>query len=184
MRWLHRMAGMGFSVFVVYFLGYSVIGTLLGQVAPTMVPFPADLREVCQSLLWNAGLADRPLSPRFNYQQKFEFWGLLFGGLLMMVTGLMLYFPIQTARWLPGQFIPAAKTAHSYEAMLALLVIVVWHLYNVIFRPSVFPLDRTMFHGKISLEHLKEKYPLEYERLFSDGKEGKDNPKEVPDKKS
>jgi formate dehydrogenase gamma subunit len=168
MHWVHRMAGLLFSGFMVYFLGYVVIDILRGRRAATMVPFPADLVEIFRSLLWYVGLRDRPRAPRFDYREKFEFWGMLMGSVIMVVTGLILYFPLQTTRWLPGQFIPAAKTAHSYEALLALLVIVIWHLYNTIFRPSVFPLDRAMIDGKISLERLKEEHSLEYARLFPD----------------
>ncbi|MDP7385545.1 MAG: cytochrome b/b6 domain-containing protein, partial [Nitrospinota bacterium] len=165
MRWLHRMAGLLFSTFTLYFVGYVVIDTLRGRTALTMVPLPADLKEVYQSLLWYAGLEARPRSPRFDYREKFEFWGMLFGGLIMVATGMMLYFPLLTARWLPGQFIPAAKTVHSYEALLALMVIVLWHLYNTIFRPSVFPLDRTMIDGKMLIARLKEEYTRAYLRL-------------------
>ena len=61
--------------------------------------------------------------------------------------------------------IPAAKAAHSNEALLAFLVIVVWHLYNSIFSPEVFPLDTAIFTGKISVSRMKHEHPLEYERI-------------------
>lgn len=111
MRWLHRITGLVFSGFTIYFLGYVVIDILRGRIAPNMVPFPADLRELFQSLLWYFGLRDRPAAPRYDFRQKFEFWGMLMGGLLMVASGLILYFPIETARWLPAQIIPAAKIA-------------------------------------------------------------------------
>ena len=150
-----------------------------------MVPFPADLVEIFRSLLWYVGLRERPRAPRFDYRQKFEFWGLLLGSVVMVVTGLILYFPLQTTRWLPGQFIPAAKTAHSYEALLALAVIVLWHLYATIFRPSVFPLDRAMLNGKIPLERLKEEHSLEYARLFpNEGQDLEDKGGEVDPEKA
>jgi hypothetical protein len=48
---------------------------------------------------------------------------------------------------------------------LAFLVIIVWHLYNAIFSPEVFPLDTSIFTGKISVSRMKHEHPLEYERI-------------------
>ena len=166
MRWLHRMAGFGFAGFTGYFALAVSIDVLRGGTALSIVPFLSDLKEVYHALLWAAGLGERPAAGRFDYREKIEFWGMLLGSGVMIVTGLILYFPIEVTRWLPGEVIPAAKTAHSYEAMLALMVIVVWHLYNAMFRPSVFPLDTTIFNGHMTLERLREEHPLEYARLF------------------
>ena len=65
---------------------------------------------------------------------------------------------------MPGQFIPAAKVAHSFEAMMALLTIIVWHLYGVHFNPETFPMDSSIFSGKISHERMMHEHPLEYRR--------------------
>ena len=65
-----------------------------------------------------------------------------------------------------GEFIPAAKALHTNEALLAFLVIVIWHIYNAIFSPEVFPVDTVMFTGRISKERMMHEHPIEYERLF------------------
>lgn len=180
MRWLHRMAGLGFTGFTAYFMVYVTIDVLRGGTALSIVPFLSDLKEAYHGLLWAAGLGKRPAAGRFDYREKIEFWGLLLGSLIMIVSGFILYFPLETTRWLPGEAVPAAKTAHSYEAMLALMVIVVWHLYNAMFRPSVFPLDTTIFNGHMTLERLREEHPLEYARLFpgETGEKGTEEKKE------
>lgn len=169
MRWLHRMAGFAFAGFTGYFLLYVTVGVLRGGTALSIVPFLTDLKEVYHGLLWAAGLGERPPAGRFDYREKLEFWGMLLGSGVMIVTGLILYFPLEATRWLPGEVVPAAKAAHTYEAMLALMVIVFWHLYNAMLRPSVFPLDTTIIHGRMSLERLREEHPLEYARLFPGG---------------
>ena len=46
------------------------------------------------------------------------------------------------------------------------MVIVLWHSYGVILRPEVFPLDTSIFTGKITVERLKEEHGAEFERLF------------------
>ncbi len=79
----------------------------------------------------------------------------------MLTTGFVLWFPVEVTRFLPGELIPAAKTAHSMEALLAFLVIVTWHIYNAIFSPEVFPLDTTIFTGKISRDRMIHEHPNE-----------------------
>ncbi|MCZ7666212.1 MAG: hypothetical protein M5U34_02700 [Chloroflexi bacterium] len=59
--------------------------------------------------------------------KKIEYWAVIWGTAVMILTGFTLWNPIAITQFLPGQFIPAAKTAHSAEALLAVLSIVVWH---------------------------------------------------------
>ncbi len=61
------------------------------------------------------------------------------GGLVMCATGLVLFFPIQITQYLPGVVIPVAQVAHSNEGLMALLVVIVWHIYNAHLNPDVFP---------------------------------------------
>ena len=85
----------------------------------------------------------------------------------------MLLFPIAVTRWLPGQLVPAAQVAHSNEGLMALLVVVVWHIYNAHLSPDVFPFDTTIFTGRISEERMRHEHPLEYERLPREEREQK-----------
>jgi hypothetical protein len=86
--------------------------------------------------------------------------------MLMVATGLALWFPIKVTAFLPGIIIPIAKALHSNEALLAFLVIVTWHIYNAIFSPEVLPIDTVIFTGKISRKRMIHEHPIEYERLF------------------
>jgi formate dehydrogenase subunit gamma len=105
---------------------------------------------------------------RFDYKEKFEYWGIIFGGLIMISTGFLLLYPIQATQILPGQVIPAAKVAHGNEGLMAFLVVIVWHIYNVVLAPEVFPGSTTIFTGKISRERMRHEHPLEYARMFPD----------------
>src|SRR5262249_31102971 len=107
---------------------------------------------------------DQARFDRFDYRQKFEYWGLVMGGLLMAGTGLTLYLPLVVTRWLPGILIPIAKVAHSNEGLMAFLVVVTWHVYNAHFNPDVFPCDRTIFTGRISRHRMQHEHPLELDR--------------------
>lgn len=101
---------------------------------------------------------------RYDYRQKFEYWGVVLGALIMIITGLILWFPTYFTYVLPGELVPAAKEAHGGEALLAFLVIVVWHLYSVHLSPVQFPGDSSIFTGRVSTEKMLHEHPLEYAR--------------------
>jgi hypothetical protein len=65
--------------------------------------------------------------------------------------------PISTAKFLPGEFIPAAKAAHGGEALLAVLAIIIWHFYGV----HIKRLNKSMFTGQMSEEDMLHEHPLE-----------------------
>ncbi|MBI2569807.1 MAG: cytochrome c3 family protein [Candidatus Schekmanbacteria bacterium] len=161
-RVIHRLAGLVFAAHAAAHLVAAVIGIQRGWMKPSMVPTRRDFTESLASIRYSLGLATRrPLWGRYDFRQKFEYWGMVLGSMVMIVTGFTLYFPTFFARYLPGEFIPAAKTAHSYEAMMALLVIIVWHFYCAHLRPEVFPVDASIFTGKISEARMEEEHPLE-----------------------
>jgi len=125
-----------------------------------------DFLNAMENMRYYFGITNHPaLCDRYDYKQKFEYWGVIAGGFLMISTGLVLWFPVNVAAFLPGEVIPAAKAAHSNEALLAFLVIVTWHIYNSIFSPEVFPLDTAIFTGKISRERMVHEHPLELARI-------------------
>jgi len=111
-------------------------------------------------------VADRaPPFDRYDYRMKFEYWGLVAGNIIMVLTGFVLYFPTVAARLVPGEIIPAAKVAHSNEGLMAFLVITIWHIYNAHLNPDVFPFDTSIFTGKISRARMLHEHPLELARM-------------------
>src|SRR3990172_2259350 len=136
-RFLHRVfasAFVGESLLHVAEIGLAVTRR---RFRPTMVVTLQDFRDAFNMLRYSVGIIpQRPQFDRYDYRQKFEYWSIVFGAVIMIVTGLVLWFPTYVAQLLPGELVPAAKEMHSGEALLALLVIVVWHFYDVVLSPS------------------------------------------------
>jgi formate dehydrogenase subunit gamma len=166
-RLVHRINGVVFTLLIAQHVIVASYGVLFRKWRPSILISKKDLEDVIDNLKFYFGLTNRPARcDRYDYKQKFEYWGILAGGIIMIATGLTLWFPILVARFLPGAVIPAAKALHSNVATMIFLIIAIWHIYNSIFSPEVFPLDTVIFTGKIPLERMKREHPEEYERLF------------------
>ena len=165
-RFIHRAFGLLFTLMAVYHFGYLVYSLFLRHSKPSMLPSLKDFRDVIALLKHSFGFTNKlPQFDRFDYRQKFEYWGILFGSTIMIITGFMLAYPIVVTNLLPGQLIAVAGEVHGNEAMLAVLTIVIWHLYDVILKPGIFPADTSIFTGKISRKRMVEEHPLEFAAL-------------------
>ncbi len=168
-RWIHRSMGIAFSVLVGLHLGIVLYQMISGRARPSMVPTRKDFRDAIIMMRYYLRLSDQKARfDRFDYRQKFEYWGMVIGSLVLIVTGLMLYFPVLTTRFLPGEVIPAALMAHGKEGLLAFLIIITWHLYNAHLSPEAFPFDASIFTGKISRERMEKEHPIENSRMPED----------------
>jgi len=165
-RWFHRAAGVTFGALLVAHILRLVLSVLRGKSVLSMVPTKQDFADAVQTIRYYLRLADTmPRFDRFDYRQKFEYWGMVVGSAVVVGTGVALLFPIQAAVLLPGQLIPAAYVAHSQEGLMAFLVVIVWHIYNAHLNPDVFPFDWSIFNGKISRHRMLEEHPLELARM-------------------
>ena len=159
-RWLHREAGLLFAAVTIVHLAVALILVVSRRAKPSIVPTRKDFSDAVIMMRYYLRLSDEQARfDRYDYRQKFEYWGLVLGSGLMIVTGFMLYLPVLTTRFLPGEIIPAAQMAHSNEGLLAFLVVITWHIYNAHFSPDVFPFDVTVFTGKMSVERMEKEHP-------------------------
>lgn len=172
-RIIHRWAAvvlMLASVYHIAAMGYRVFVT---RSRLTMLAGPKDATDALQTLAYNLRISEQP--PKmgfFAFGEKVEYWAFVWGTMVMVATGFMLWNPIAATNFLPGQVIPAAKAAHGAEAILAVLSILIWHFYNV--HAKVF--NRSMFTGYISRHEMEHEHAAELERIESGYVERRPNP--------
>ncbi|HEX9242625.1 MAG TPA: cytochrome b/b6 domain-containing protein [Anaeromyxobacter sp.] len=165
-RWTHRIAGITLAVSTVVHFTNGILLMLGKKTYFSMVPTKKDFEDTIQQLKYYLGLSEHhPAYDRYTYKEKFEYWGLVIGNVIMVTTGFILFFPVQAANLIPGQIIPAAKVAHSNEGLMAFFVIAIWHIFNAHLNPDVFPFDASIFTGKVSRERYVHEHPLELARL-------------------
>jgi len=163
-RVLHRAAAVVFALLGVYHLLAVAHKYYVRRVPMTMMPTAKDVLDGFRWLRYSLFLRkDPPQMPRYNFAEKLEYWALIWGGIIMVITGFMLWNPLMTTLFLPGQVIPAAKAAHGGEAVLAVLAIIVWHFYHV----HVKMFNKSMFTGKLTRHQMEEEHGAEWSEIQS-----------------
>jgi cytochrome b subunit of formate dehydrogenase len=176
--YIHRSAAVVmFSVFIthlvdLYRMKRKEYGTWRALVLGpgSMVPNRRDLTELVGTLKWFIGRGERPAYGRWTYWEKFDYFAVFWGIAIIGSTGLTLWFPVFFTRFIPGSFLNVATIVHSDEALLATGFIFTVHFFNTHLRPEKFPMDITVFTGRMPLEELKRDKPREYEALVANGK--------------
>jgi len=176
--YIHRTAAVVmFGVFVTHLVDlYKLkkrehgtwIALLLGPGSMTMNR--RDLTEFVGTLKWFVGRGKRPAYGRWTYWEKFDYFAVFWGIAVIGSTGLTLWFPVFFTRFLPGWLLNVTTIIHSDEALLATGFIFTVHFFNTHLRPEKFPMDITVFTGRMPLEELERDKPREYEELVASGK--------------
>jgi len=150
---VHRVAGtllIAVSLYHVYYLAARRSGH---RMLFDMLPVPKDATDILTNLRYYFGLGGKAAQfGRFTYGEKMEYWALVWGTFVMATTGLMLWFKVYAGNLVPRWWLDVATAVHFYEAILATLAILVWHFYQVIFDPDVYPMNWAWYDGKMSVE--------------------------------
>ena len=172
---LHRIGAIGFmGVFFIHliYFAYHIGGkwrTFEWFGPNSLVPNWDDLGDAIAMFRWFFGLGPRPVLDHFSYWEKFDYWAPFWGMTIIGVSGMMMWFPDVTATYLPGWVFNVAAIVHGEEAILAVVFLFTVHFFNNHFRPDKFPLDTTMFTGRVPLEHYRHEHRREYDRLVASG---------------
>jgi cytochrome b subunit of formate dehydrogenase len=203
---LHRAAAVLLVLDLAWHFGHTMFAKRGRENFKEMIPGIKDLRDAVTLFGYSAGFPgflhrkgifrkffDRhpfwrfekpPEYGRYSFIEKFEYWAVAWGSLIMIVSGFFMWnvglslklFPL----WVHDVFV----IAHGYEALLALLAIIVSHMYNVHLNPEVFPMSRIWLDGKITGREIRTRHPLEYRRILaerpSNGERGPDPSRTSP----
>lgn len=176
---VHRFGAGMLIYFMVHHLFYTVFSRQGRRDFVLLIPTPKDARDVVQNIRHFLGKSpDKPRFGRFSYIEKFDYWAVYWGCVIMIGSGLFLWFEGIVLKYFPKYVLDVAHEMHSDEAMLATLAIVIWHFYNVHFNPDRFPGTLLWWHGQISEHEMKEEHPLEYDEIMA--KRSKQESAEVP----
>jgi cytochrome b subunit of formate dehydrogenase len=153
---------------------YSVlrsVGTKRGwQQIKAKFPVLADSTQVVQNILYSVGLSsEHPEFDRYDYSEKAEYWALMWGGFVMILTGGILWFETFFLAFIPRWLFDVAKAIHYYEAWLATLAILVWHFFFMFIHPENYPINFTVATGRMTEEEYMERHPADYERMIARG---------------
>jgi cytochrome b subunit of formate dehydrogenase len=130
----------------------------------SMVANWKDVKDIFGHMRWFLGLGPKPQFDRYAYWEKFDYWAVFWGMIVIGFSGYAMWFAPFFAHFLPGWALNAVLVIHSEEGLLAVLFIFSIHFVNTHLRPDSFPMDMVIFTGVESEEEFKHKRPLEYER--------------------
>ncbi len=168
---IHKYAGyfliLGFIIHAVYLLTKMTPDNITGP--DSLLPRPKDITDFFSHIGWFLGLREMPRFDRWGYWEKFDYWAVFWGMVIIGVTGLMMAFPLVTTRYIPGWGINVALWVHRIEAILAMAHVFIIHFFIAHLRRHNFPMDRTMFEGSADLETVQDEKPSWIERLKKSG---------------
>ncbi len=119
-----------------------------------------DAKQFYGMMMYNLGRTDEhPQMRRFSFVEKAEYWALIWGTIVMAITGLAMWFESYLVAYLGKGVLEVFLVIHYYEAWLAFLAILVWHMYGVIFNPHLYPMNPSWLNGKMPKEMFEVEHP-------------------------
>ncbi len=164
-RLIHHASAIVMMIVSVFHVLEVLYRILVLRTPIAMIPWINDIKHVYEDVLYYLGFRKhKAYYGRYSYVEKAEYLALVWGTVVMGLTGFMMWNPLSTLQILPGEAVPAAKAAHGGEAVLAVLAIILWHFYHV----HIKHLNPSMFTGKLSHEEMEHEHPAELAHIKSD----------------
>jgi formate dehydrogenase gamma subunit len=167
---LHRVLAVVMTAVFSYHMVWVLV-TRRGRWALRRIsPGKSDFSEMLQNMAFHFGLRrERPAFGVFDYTQKAEYWAVVWGTVVMALTGFVLWFPTLATNQLPSWVVRVAEVIHFYEAVLAVSAIFIWHFFYVIFMPGEYPMSTVWLNGRLPAGEWKEMHRGEYEEFGERG---------------
>ena len=166
-RLIHRIGAVIMAAAGVYHLFYIAFTKSGHRDFWSLLPKFKDFVDVFKMLGYFFGISKtKPRFGRFAYFEKFDYWAVYWGMVVMIGTGSILWFENISLKFLPKYVIDTLKEVHSDEALLAGLVLFIWHFYNTHLNIKKFPMSKVWWNGKLTKEEMLDEHPLEYEEIM------------------
>jgi cytochrome b subunit of formate dehydrogenase len=161
-RQIHHIAAAILLIVSIFHILSLLYRTFVLRSKLSMMPWIDDFKHLLHDIGYYLGMRKhKAYYGRYSYAEKVEYLAVVWGTVIMAITGFMMWNPISTARLLPGEAIPAAKVAHGFEAVLAVLAIILWHFYHV----HIKHLNKSIFTGKTTREEMEHEHPAELAQI-------------------
>ncbi len=175
---VHRTAAVILILTGIYHVIYLILTKRGRFVLSALIPKFKDITQASQNIAYYLGLSKlKPEFDKFDYTEKAEYWALIWGTVIMGLTGFILWFPTAVGNWAPIWLIKVCQSIHFYEAVLASLAILIWHWFFVIFHPKEYPMNLTWVDGQMSLDEYKEHHTEDFKTIIKEWAEIKSNKK-------
>lgn len=163
---VHLVSAVLMMVAAGYHIVYLIIKLSKRNLRGTMLPRVQDAKDFYGNIRYLSGVSkEAPKFGKYSYKEKVDYLAEYWGTPVMIISGLILWFPGIANNIMPRWIIESSHFVHQGEGLLAILVIFTWHFYAVHLSPDFFPMNKVWLTGKISREVMEHEYPLELARL-------------------
>jgi formate dehydrogenase subunit gamma len=159
---IHHITAVALILLVIYHLGNIIYLMARRKLPGDMLVNWQDVRDAGHMVTYLLFIRkSKPAYGKYSFEEKVTYWFIFVGTGILVISGIVLWFPEIITKIFPGSVIPAAKLAHSTEAVVAGIFLLIWHVYHV----HLQRLNSSIFTGKMNEKDVQTYHALEYERL-------------------
>jgi cytochrome b subunit of formate dehydrogenase len=163
---IHRITAIVLMLLCVYHLFYILFSEKGHSEFLRILVRIQDFKDFLLDIFYSLNLTQTHADfEKYSYREKFQYWGVITGIVIMTITGLILWFQEISMTILPKWCLDLTFVVHGNAGLIIFFVLFVWHLYDVHLSPFNFPMDWSWLTGKISLNKLKKRHYKEYLRI-------------------
>jgi len=165
-RVAHRAAAHALGLLAVAHLAYAFVVLMRARFevrrAWPMLPGVRAVREGWEGTLHALRLRREPPDyGRHQPREQLHYLTVAWGVPAMVLTGLALWIPARLAEHMPPLAVTAAAMLHRDEALIAVAVVLVWHLYHVHVSPGAHHRFMTWLDGRVTRGYRAREHPAE-----------------------
>ena len=159
-RRIHNLAAPILIIMSVYHAFRVVFFWFIKREAGAFMLRGADWGQFFGQIAYNFGLSRvRPAYGRYTIEEKLTYWGTLIFTAVMVITGLIQWFPVQVSQSWSNDVLLWSRTWHSLFTLIAVVLLLPWHLYHTLIRAR----NASIFTGLMSDEIMRRDHPLEHQ---------------------